>query len=356
MSVAQPLNAHQITDRSLPDLNISRTATVYQSNSAFLYVGTVTAWHDFEKEVRDTTRQHIWPTNPLTHETQNSLLNSEQAQCGNEIGVVGRFQQHIGQVMTCVGLASGMALRFGTWHGETDAGIPDITIWGPNGADAFAIGEVKTPWTRKLARLTMLWDQEIRHLEASQVFGNGTTENILWHSRAIKHTTRSRQVDNQAIHTAYIDNVSLRECMLYLMKRISGGDNTFPSPGDDPGTCTESSPPVSSSRLSSSTQGPTPRGRQQQSHGTSDPQYPHPVQKQPDATACLINGFSNLNVKGSDKSKPIPVKWSKHSRQYYYEDDRGKRRSVDKHRRVGDYIEVKIDGKTHRAIEVGETR
>lgn len=57
-------------------------------------------------------------------------MSTDQVVCANEIGVVGRFHQHIGQVMTCVGRDLGMQLRFGDWHNAGNGRKADVTIWG----------------------------------------------------------------------------------------------------------------------------------------------------------------------------------------------------------------------------------
>ena len=56
-------------------------------------------------------------------------MAEDQVICANETGVVGRFQQHIGQVMTCVGHDVGMNLHFGDWHLSGQGPRADIAIW-----------------------------------------------------------------------------------------------------------------------------------------------------------------------------------------------------------------------------------
>lgn len=57
-------------------------------------------------------------------------MSENQVVCANEIGVVGRFHEHIGQVMTCVGRDVGMQLRFGDWYRPGAGGKADVTICG----------------------------------------------------------------------------------------------------------------------------------------------------------------------------------------------------------------------------------
>lgn len=91
----------------------------------------------------------------------------EQKLCATENGVVGRFQQNIGQVMTCVGMDVGMNLRFGDWHGSRHT-KPDITIWDGNN-QAIVAGELKTPWKTTLRRTMETEDP------TSRVWGDGFT-------------------------------------------------------------------------------------------------------------------------------------------------------------------------------------
>lgn len=57
---------------------------------------------------------------PLHVHTDRDVSISEHVRCANETGVVGRFQQQIGHVMTCVGsdLDPNMHLYFGDWWDE----------------------------------------------------------------------------------------------------------------------------------------------------------------------------------------------------------------------------------------------
>lgn len=70
--------------------------------------------------------------------------------CAIEGGVVGRFEQQVGHVMTCVGLDLEMKLYFGDYYGSHET-IPDLTIWDEN-TQALVAGEAKTPWTLDLRR------------------------------------------------------------------------------------------------------------------------------------------------------------------------------------------------------------
>lgn len=48
-------------------------------------------------------------------------MAADQVVCANEIGVVGHFHEHVGHVMTCIGMDVGMPLRFGIKMGEEES-------------------------------------------------------------------------------------------------------------------------------------------------------------------------------------------------------------------------------------------
>ncbi|KAI4221283.1 MAG: hypothetical protein L6R36_007013 [Xanthoria steineri] len=100
-------------------------------------------------EVRENSRGETWPGHAIMWRADNHT-DSEHVRCANETGVVGRFQQQIGHVMTCVGsdLDPDMHLYFPDWWDE-GAKVPDLTVWSAN-TRPLIVGEVKTPWTLDL--------------------------------------------------------------------------------------------------------------------------------------------------------------------------------------------------------------
>jgi hypothetical protein len=76
----------------------------------------------------------------------------EQVAVGDEISVVGRFQQHVGQVMSAVYQSLGMDIRMGDCKISIlpqDTKVPDIVLVGPD-ASVRAVGEAKTPWMHSI--------------------------------------------------------------------------------------------------------------------------------------------------------------------------------------------------------------
>ena len=71
-------------------------------------------------ESRQPHRQVTLAASPHQIQTNRDVPTSEHVRCANETGVVGRFQQQIGHVMTCVGsdLDPDMHLYFGDWWDE----------------------------------------------------------------------------------------------------------------------------------------------------------------------------------------------------------------------------------------------
>ena len=78
----------------------------------------------------------------------------DRVKCATEAGVTGRFLQHVGQVMSCVGHELSLPLWFGDWQGGSKD-IPDVTIWKENKPkpSARVAGEMKAPWTCDLRTL-----------------------------------------------------------------------------------------------------------------------------------------------------------------------------------------------------------
>lgn len=177
-----PLRAQDLTQQPIPKLLVhtqDQHHTSHPSNSSQAFTGLYGHWKEFEgtydvsiayitnaytcmakltlisstEEVRNTFhgQANNW-TNAVIAYSQPSHFSNEQVYCNNEAGVLGRFQHHVGQVMTCVGHDLRMQLRFGDWHDTTAERKADTTIWDAAGKPVVA-GEAKTPWTLDLQEL-----------------------------------------------------------------------------------------------------------------------------------------------------------------------------------------------------------
>ena len=122
-------------------------------------------WDTFEQEVRDRFTHMMqrpgFQNDPMIY-NQPNRYTTEQVMCGNESGVVGRFQQHDGHVMTMVlqhmrSAVGNKSLRFGDWRPPGAGGpsfYPGLSIYNDVGenfpAHLLVVGEVTTPWTINL--------------------------------------------------------------------------------------------------------------------------------------------------------------------------------------------------------------
>ncbi|KAL9024857.1 MAG: hypothetical protein Q9196_006209 [Gyalolechia fulgens] len=178
MATATPYTSKQLTESPLPDIQRSEERTQSSSKSRHTFIGIMAKWQTFEKEVRATFDNEAWPTHAITWRHPHDRLQEyfsiftastplvfvlvlmlmiifvgrERVKCANEIGVVGRFQQQVGHVMTAVGEDLGMRLSFGDWYARQSDSVPDITIWGPDNTP-MVVGEAKTPWTLKIGQM-----------------------------------------------------------------------------------------------------------------------------------------------------------------------------------------------------------
>ncbi|KAL8671589.1 MAG: hypothetical protein Q9168_003913 [Polycauliona sp. 1 TL-2023] len=152
-----------------------------------------------------------------------------------------------------------------------DQSQPDITIWSDDQMTPLVVGEAKTPWTLALRRImddephmgtnfvsglprvtgqvagymkskkhkygflttyaeTVFFKQELLTFDGTLAVNNnvaqGTRKNVLYYSNCIHHETNSAEYpqDHPGRRT-YRDMVSLRECMLYLMRLARADDS-----------------------------------------------------------------------------------------------------------------------------------
>ncbi|KAL9037109.1 MAG: hypothetical protein Q9180_003910, partial [Flavoplaca navasiana] len=150
----QPLNAQDLTRSPLPQILWNPERTTHSSTSPHRYVGLMAKWDSFEKEVRQNFHRQAWGTARRTLTWNPDPINSDRVTCATEVGITGRFLQHVGQVMSRVGHELNLPLCFGDWKGKRQD-IPDVTVWveGQTTQAARIAGEMKTPWTCPLGPL-----------------------------------------------------------------------------------------------------------------------------------------------------------------------------------------------------------
>ncbi|KAE8344338.1 hypothetical protein BDV24DRAFT_160481 [Aspergillus arachidicola] len=108
MVQAKAVTSKIAVQERLPDLNISDARTTSSAIHNIDYLGPLCPWPNFLGDVEGEFLTHNWANNrhrlylrPLGEPTPHSLLN-EHCLVGNETGVQGRWQTHLGEVMSAV--------------------------------------------------------------------------------------------------------------------------------------------------------------------------------------------------------------------------------------------------------------
>ncbi|KAL8651994.1 MAG: hypothetical protein Q9210_002946 [Variospora velana] len=411
-----PYTSEDLTKRRMPPLVVNGLRTFSVSQSNHIFIGSMTRWDDFEMEVREVFRQQAWnpgPQGAITWERQNNFYDREQVACATESGVSSRFLHQVGHTMTCVGMELRMGLRFGDWHGATKQ-KPDITIWKQS-HESLVAGEVKTPWTLDLGAMmaheysnresfmreftrcigqvanymktyrykygflttyndTVFVKHEICEgpMATANGLSSGSPESMLWYSNPIRHDIESLAVPQNSGPLAYRERVSLRECMLYLMRKVevdgthqnldfgkkwtklassSGGGSAKLLAKPSPPSAMQK-PSGSQTRASSSRQ---PQQSYKQASG-NPPHDHHPGKQHP--TNSLADQMNGLHLKEKhSQTAPGPepkkarVRWSSKRNSYMYTARGGEEKKVDGHKQQNGSLWVKINGEKYLGIE-----
>jgi len=144
--------AEQIVHQRLPDLARGPSNTT-GSALRHRFVGRLQQWVRFEEDVWNACTMYDWGAHReiMSHRPSGipgrSHLSHEHVWCGDEHGVQGRFEQHIGQVMSAIFGSYELNLVFGDFRASTSTytKVPDIACMDLSGELRF-IGEMKTPW------------------------------------------------------------------------------------------------------------------------------------------------------------------------------------------------------------------
>jgi hypothetical protein len=146
-----------ITWSSLPSLQYTKNySTRNESTSGFrMTIEQVVDWKNFEADVRENANASLGSqTQIIPTQTEREIVH-----VGNESGLMGRFGQNIGHVMSEVYQFCNLPINFADYQaGKNNVkhnNIPDwILIDGQHGIRA--VGEGKTFWTKKLAETKRL--------------------------------------------------------------------------------------------------------------------------------------------------------------------------------------------------------
>lgn len=151
-SKARAVTPKVALEERLPDLVLAQSRTNSSAIHRIDYIGPLTPWPDFHENVETSFRNYRgWrkrqlDLRPIGQPKPHSLLK-EHVRVANELGVQGRWQQHIGQVMSGVFQAQDHQLTFTDFNA---AGIqyikrPDLILMD-NTPATLIVGELKTPW------------------------------------------------------------------------------------------------------------------------------------------------------------------------------------------------------------------
>lgn len=117
--------ANDLVKQRLPDLRLKSGKTENSAIHDMVFAGTLEEWPDFGKHVWRGCRNHVWLPRVLAHQSRSSrpktyLATREMVTVGNERGMQGRFDQHVGQVMSGIPESQDMDLVFGDFNCTTE--------------------------------------------------------------------------------------------------------------------------------------------------------------------------------------------------------------------------------------------
>jgi hypothetical protein len=151
----KPQRGRDLVTEEIPDLSKGPGKTTSNAMHNIRFIGILRIWNDFEKEVMEAYDQHDWHKHQsiLAYRPSgvpgNNHSAREQVHVGDEHGLQGRFQQHIGQIMTSIFKSQGMDLSFCDFKcalGDYSK-TPDVAIIDNTGRLKL-LGELKVPWAK----------------------------------------------------------------------------------------------------------------------------------------------------------------------------------------------------------------
>ena len=147
------LRARDLVKQRLPDLRVGPGKTKNSALHHLVFAGTLEEWPNFEEHVWRACRNHAWGPRILAHQStgrpKTYIPTRELVAVGDEHGLQGRFDQHVGQVMSGILESEGIDLVFGDFKcsSEDYERVPDVALFD-NAGLLKAIGELKTLWVR----------------------------------------------------------------------------------------------------------------------------------------------------------------------------------------------------------------
>lgn len=157
-------DAEDLAKQALPELRLGPEKTKTSALHPMYFVGTLEQWPDFEQQVWMVFNDHTWVRRILAHQARGkeplSYLTQDMVAVGDEHGVQGRFNQHVGQVMSGILKSQGMDIIFVDFKCTTEdyAKISDVACLDNTGL-LLAMGELKTWWVREHNLSAALWNE-----------------------------------------------------------------------------------------------------------------------------------------------------------------------------------------------------
>ncbi|OKL58543.1 hypothetical protein UA08_06226 [Talaromyces atroroseus] len=229
-------SGHKGLKRPVPNLSVGKYHTKSSAIHEIKFTGALVHWEDFEDEVIAGIEE-LRPKleGIITHENLSRVpsyyMTQEHVQAGDEHGVQGRFQQHVGQVVSAVLKAGGFPVKFSDYRASSSKDynlIPDVAIIDVTTCDLRGVGEIKVPWVGAHDL------DAIFNVEAKLQTALGKLKYGLFSTYDMTIFLKQEQSQNGTWELHYssiveysqiggVDKSSLRECAFYLAVLASGG-------------------------------------------------------------------------------------------------------------------------------------
>lgn len=284
--------AEQIVKSSVPKyIRAPSTTQTWAIHKKLRVTAQLIPWDDFEQTVRLQGRGNELRKTHLQHSPKNlkpNHISNEQLFCGNELSIHARFFQNVCHPMTSVYRDMGILCRFGDdkgCAGHNLGGEPDIVCLTDTGQPRL-VGEMKTPWAHNieeamdparphretwLAQITQyMFESGCRYgflstyeqtvfLKLERYPQNSSY--ALWYSDIILSNTAAKDVKPQVEKQVdkgeeksgkakapgeaerpvdkadYRDQVSLKECFLFLGREIQNENWSIANPANESDNC-----------------------------------------------------------------------------------------------------------------------
>ncbi|GES57827.1 hypothetical protein COH20_007705 [Aspergillus terreus] len=152
--VTDQVTSRTVVRERLPNLLIGASRTSGSALHPIQYVGTLEPWANFEQAVMNAFESHAWDSRKkiLSYKPHGFLplqsLRNEHVVQGEEMGVQGRWQAHIGQEMSAVFLDQRINLTIGDFRAANST-----------------YSELKVPWIQEHSLSNAMADEEsFRHV------------------------------------------------------------------------------------------------------------------------------------------------------------------------------------------------